>query len=200
MDENEPSKATPDSGAGDDANQNQSATKTPAVKDKECPYCHQPFTSSSLGRHLDQYLTKKKPDGIHDVDEIKRLRGGITRRQPKGTHAAKQDPHPEESAAANESPATIQCSPSADYLNGVCEGGHITSLNTPIWQSTGVINGLPDPRAGIVGGAVQPINNFPPLKRTTPSSSTQEPPPEKETARALELALREVLENIRSAR
>src|SRR5881394_1778426 len=54
--------------------------KHPATKDKNCQYCHQRFTSSSLGRHLDQYLFKKKPDGIHDVEEIRRLRSAITRR------------------------------------------------------------------------------------------------------------------------
>lgn len=200
MTENETPKATPDSsGAGEDANQSQSASKAPAVKDKECPYCHQPFTSSSLGRHLDQYLSKKKPDGIHDVDEIKRLRGGITRRQPKGTHAGKHESH-EESSRHHDSPAPTHYSPSAEYLNGVSEAGHVTSLNTPIWQSTGVINGLPDPRVGNAGGAIQAINNTPTtLKRSTPAP-TRETLPEKETARALELALREVLDNIKSAR
>lgn len=56
-----------------------------AAKDKECPYCRQAFTSSSLGRHLDLYIkprNPKKPDGIHDVEEIRRTRGGVTRRQP----------------------------------------------------------------------------------------------------------------------
>ncbi len=64
-----------------------SNTGTPkAVKDRKCPYCNQAFTSSSLGRHLDLYIKPKNPkvpDGVHDVDEIRKLRGGITRRQPK---------------------------------------------------------------------------------------------------------------------
>lgn len=64
---------------------NEGTTKAP--KDKNCPYCGQAFTSSSLGRHLDLYIKSKNPkapDGIHDVDEIRKLRGSITRRQPRG--------------------------------------------------------------------------------------------------------------------
>lgn len=64
---------------------NEGTTKAP--KDKNCPYCGQAFTSSSLGRHLDLYIKEKNPkapDGIHDVDEIRKIRGGITRRQPRG--------------------------------------------------------------------------------------------------------------------
>lgn len=58
-----------------------------APKDKHCPYCGQSFTSSSLGRHLDLYIKSKNPkapDGLHNVDEIRKLRGSITRRQPRG--------------------------------------------------------------------------------------------------------------------
>ncbi|KAH3964610.1 hypothetical protein HBH69_156970 [Parastagonospora nodorum] len=68
-----------------------STTETPqlkAAKDKNCPFCGQAFTSSSLGRHLDLYIRPKNPktaDGIHLVDEIRKLRGGITRRQAKGS-------------------------------------------------------------------------------------------------------------------
>lgn len=59
-----------------------------AAKDKNCPFCGQAFTSSSLGRHLDLYIRAKNPkapDGVHNVDEIRKLRGGITRRQAKGS-------------------------------------------------------------------------------------------------------------------
>lgn len=57
-----------------------------APKDKACPYCGQVFTSSSLGRHLDLYIKEKNPkppDGIHDIEEIRRIRANITRRQPR---------------------------------------------------------------------------------------------------------------------
>lgn len=59
-----------------------------APKDKACPFCNQAFTSSSLGRHLDLYIKEKNPkpaDGIHHVDEIRKLRGNITRRQPRNS-------------------------------------------------------------------------------------------------------------------
>lgn len=65
-----------------------SENMTKAPKDKNCPFCGQAFTSSSLGRHLDLYIKDKNPkpsDGIHNVDEIRKLRGSITRRQPRGS-------------------------------------------------------------------------------------------------------------------
>ncbi|KAF4543219.1 hypothetical protein BFW01_g7270 [Lasiodiplodia theobromae] len=71
-----------------------SGAKVPAPKDKNCPFCHQAFTSSSLGRHLDLYIKPKNPkapDGIHNVDEIRRMRGGITRRQARNSLAKKGD-------------------------------------------------------------------------------------------------------------
>ncbi|CAK7267057.1 hypothetical protein SEPCBS119000_002344 [Sporothrix epigloea] len=57
-------------------------------KDKNCPFCGQAFTSSSLGRHLDLYIKEHNPkrhDGVHNVEEIRRLRGAITRRNLKGS-------------------------------------------------------------------------------------------------------------------
>ncbi|KAH7312368.1 hypothetical protein B0I35DRAFT_436845 [Stachybotrys elegans] len=65
-----------------------STPKVSAAKDKNCPYCGQAFTSSSLGRHLDLYIKEKNPkpaDGVHDVEAIKKMRGTITRRQPRGS-------------------------------------------------------------------------------------------------------------------
>ncbi|KAJ4393444.1 hypothetical protein N0V93_002654 [Gnomoniopsis smithogilvyi] len=70
-----------------------------APKDKCCPYCGQAFTSSSLGRHLDLYIKEKNPkapDGIHNVEEIRKLRGSITRRQPRGG-ASRDNSHPRDS-------------------------------------------------------------------------------------------------------
>ncbi|ODA82381.1 hypothetical protein RJ55_00888 [Drechmeria coniospora] len=64
------------------------AKSSSAPKDKNCPYCGQAFTSSSLGRHLDLYIKEKNPkppDGIHDVDAIRKLRRGITRRHPRAS-------------------------------------------------------------------------------------------------------------------
>lgn len=53
-----------------------------SAKDRACPFCGQAFTSSSLGRHLDLYIKPKNPkpaDGVHDVDEIRKLRGSTLR-------------------------------------------------------------------------------------------------------------------------
>ncbi|KAF1911931.1 hypothetical protein BDU57DRAFT_542548 [Ampelomyces quisqualis] len=85
--------------APDSSTPRSTTTETPpllkAAKDKTCPFCGQAFTSSSLGRHLDLYIRPKNPkpaDGIHVVDEIRRLRGGITRRQAKsGVSLCTQD-------------------------------------------------------------------------------------------------------------
>ncbi|KAI6834083.1 hypothetical protein KC340_g2810 [Hortaea werneckii] len=68
------------------ADRDASSQSLRSAKDRSCPFCGQAFTSSSLGRHLDLYIKPRNPkpaDGVHDVEEIKKLRGGITRRQPK---------------------------------------------------------------------------------------------------------------------
>ena len=189
------------------------SSKTPAAKDKECPYCHQHFTSSSLGRHLDQFLSKKKPDGIHDVDEIRKLRGGITRRTARNS---KRDGHDGSSArttpAAQQQqqyplPARLETVASISDLNAIPPGGIQGRLNSLNWQSTGVIT---DPAVLNPGGVLpntpsnpsyrsaSPINNLKKRSFTTyaddlnPSNLT-------ETARALELSLREVLDSLRAA-
>jgi hypothetical protein len=92
-----------------------------AAKDKNCPFCGQAFTSSSLGRHLDLYIRPKNPktaDGIHLVDEIRKLRGGITRRQAKGSVSlSKRDdgengtPAKKKQSVASEDSSTLVQSP-----------------------------------------------------------------------------------------
>ncbi|KAL9111546.1 MAG: hypothetical protein Q9227_004034 [Pyrenula ochraceoflavens] len=204
--ENSNAASTPEDPAGNDVSSNRdSISKGPAVKDKECPYCHQPFTSSSLGRHLDQYLAKKKPDGIHNVEEIRRLRGGITRRQAK---PHKQDGQRQDDSGLHSSPAPLQTSPTTESLIAPVAGGIGTRFNSPIWQSTGVINGIPDPRIGIVNGAAQTSSSPIALRKSATASSNgifnidanrPEQMPDKELARALDLALREILDNVRAA-
>src|SRR5213083_1093542 len=90
---------------------NDDAGTTKAPKDKNCPYCQQAFTSSSLGRHLDLYIKEKNPkppDGIHDVEAIRKLRGNITRRQPRNSLARRDASTPAgtPSAASKKSPAS----------------------------------------------------------------------------------------------
>lgn len=146
-----------------------------AAKDRNCPFCGQAFTSSSLGRHLDLYIKPKNPkpaDGVHDVDKIREMRGGITRRQPRGS--AKGGGHGEGSVPPSH---TGSHGKSARMSMGAEDGGggrqaHYTQspvaaspvqsryegqpppqqqpknfqINAPSWQSTGVINDIP-PRA-----------------------------------------------------
>jgi hypothetical protein len=201
--------------------------KNLAQKDKECQYCHQKFTSSSLGRHLDQFISKKKPDGIHNVDEIRRLRGGITRRTARNSKKHTLNDHPVGSGNANTGTASSNASPAPaqfqevppDHLNSHA-GGIVGSFNRLNWHSTGVITDPtsinPTPTAGLTpgtGNAVAPAAissaTSPSKKRSfsayaadlrpsTTSSSTS-PTALADTARALELSLREVLDTLRAA-
>jgi hypothetical protein len=182
--------------------------KLHAPKDKECQYCHQHFTSSSLGRHLDQFIFKKKPDGIHNVEEIRKLRGSITRRTAKGSSSTKQDregsnPTPQTTSPVNrDSPAGI----GRENLNATPVEGYRVSLNVPNWQSTGVINGL---SGSSTASPALEYNTPTTGKRQYSSVETAaakdilglrgDQGSEKDTARALELALREVLDTLHAA-
>lgn len=82
--------------------------KTATSKDKKCPFCQQSFTSSSLGRHLDLYIKEKNPkpaDGIHHVEEIRKLRGQITRRQPRNSSGRAHSSHGREDSITSVTPA-----------------------------------------------------------------------------------------------
>lgn len=137
--------------------------KTGAPKDKACRFCGQQFTSSSLGRHLDLYIKEKNPkppDGIHDVDEIRKLRGGITRRQPRNSTSRREDSTPAgtpsaqdrrsprpELARENRSPSVRRDDGgSAERIayNGERKQGY--SINKPTWEATGVMNIIPPAR------------------------------------------------------
>ena len=192
--------------SGDD--RNDQSSKTPASKDKECPYCHQHFTSSSLGRHLDQFLGKKKPDGIHNVEDIRKLRGGITRRTARNS---KKDGN--EANSARTTPAAQQHyhhDPESSYsnLNSLPPGESASiRLNSLNWQSTGVITDPTVLNPSIAGSNTRttaplpsqsPINN--PKKRNFSTYADDTNPVNlTETARALELSLREVLDSLRAA-
>lgn len=182
-------KSPEDSAAGDDAGH----PKGSMAKDKKCQYCHQAFTSSSLGRHLDQYLFKKKPDGIHNVDEIRRIRSSITRRQARTS--SKRD-SPDVSGKGRDSIG----SSSHDPVARPREGARFL-FNTPTWHSTGVINNIPDSSSQDAAISSRPppfqsraVSNGP-LDSTNRSSTSKDA----DTIRALELALREVLDNIKAA-
>ena len=181
-------------------------SKTAAAKNKECLYCHQPFTSSSLGRHLDQYIKKKQPDGVHHVDEIRQLRRGITRRTARGGRSKSND-----LSEARESPAQTHLAAPAhmsdvDRLNP--SEKIRTSWNTPTWQTTGVINGVSGPTSSMMTQPIMPAiptgtkrswNSIEQTASHNPLLSRGDLGSERDTARALELALREVLDSLQAA-
>ncbi|RHZ45990.1 uncharacterized protein CDV56_101664 [Aspergillus thermomutatus] len=182
-------------GGGED-NQSQSAgqSKNPAsVKDRKCQYCHQAFTSSSLGRHLDQFLFKKKPDGIHDVEEIRRIRSGITRRQARTSSGKRDTPE----RAMGKGPSEHFAG--AEHGAKPREGAIRMMFNTPTWHATGVINDIPSPgqtQEGSRFAASQPRTGSMHLPDYASRGASAKDP---DTMRALELALREVLDNIKAA-
>lgn len=191
---------TPEESPRDDSHsqtQSQSGSKGPAVKDKSCPYCRQAFTSSSLGRHLDQYLLKKKPDGIHNVDEIRRVRGGITRRQARTSTGRRESLEP--SASANKPAAEPRAAIVVNSGKPAAEGYVRMMFNTPTWHTTGVINDIPSPNMPQDGLGPQRITPPQPTHTVNLADQRQTDSANPDTARALELALREVLDNVKAA-
>ncbi|EGP88423.1 uncharacterized protein MYCGRDRAFT_57922, partial [Zymoseptoria tritici IPO323] len=178
----------------DSTQMSQSASKAAPVKDRQCPFCNQSFTSSSLGRHLDLYIRPKNPkpaDGVHDVEEIRKLRGGITRRQVKsGTKGGNGS----EQRGSRES---FSATPTASEPST----GRACITNKAAWQATGVINDLP-PRAMENGPPRPPLD--------AGGNRIQRPEYESESmlklqeaaelGRAAEMALREVLGNLEAAK
>ncbi|KAG9380054.1 hypothetical protein PtrSN002B_009424 [Pyrenophora tritici-repentis] len=177
-----------------------------AAKDKNCPFCGQAFTSSSLGRHLDLYIRAKNPkapDGIHVVDEIRKLRGGITRRQAKGSvstprrdDSGTSTPANKKRVASEDSSMLVQ-SPDDDdeslqvgktrghQFKDVSWGGGSASASRPSRLSTKT----PDPRRD----ASRQI-------RKADLDQRQKTGEEAEIASATEMALRELLKSVREAK
>jgi hypothetical protein len=192
-----------------------SSSKGAASKDKKCPFCQQPFTSSSLGRHLDLYIKEKNPkapDGVHNVDEIKKLRGSITRRVPRsksmgsaGSPSVSATPHPQmptpnmngTSGSLRRSPVPISVTRAQAPLIGI-------RLNEATWETTGIIRNLPPQgmrtpekrrQCSTSYNAAQIKNG---QKRTRGASQTSQDE-QRDEAKATELALRQLLESMRVA-
>ena len=195
------------------------ATKTP--KDKPCPFCHQPFTSSSLGRHLDLYIKPKNPkpaDGIHNLEQIKLMRQGITRRQARTSLKAREEkeevpgdtPDPDldpkrwhadnsRDGSRTSGPGRQLTGKSAEVGSGlVAKEGVQTMLNMSNWQGTGVINDIPshapEPRSSVA------TPNAYPHERTYERDVVGHEAEELELGRAAQYALREVLDSIEAAK
>ncbi|TVY38255.1 hypothetical protein LSUB1_G006163, partial [Lachnellula subtilissima] len=204
------------------SNADTSINGSKAGKDKACPFCRQQFTSSSLGRHLDLYIKDKNPkppDGLHDVDEIRKLRGGITRRQPRNSTSKREgstpagtprSPRPE-SASGNPSPRRDD-NASSDRL--AYHGKPAYTINQPTWEATGVMNVIPpsrngDPVRSWDGGDERDAGrkvehrarsvSKQMLAKTT-FEQKQKMMEALDNAKAAELALRELLGSIRAAK
>jgi hypothetical protein len=168
----------------------QSDTKAP--KDKNCPFCGQAFTSSSLGRHLDLYIRAKNPkppDGVHLVDDIKKIRGGITRRQKikKELHT----PAKRESIVSNASPE-LQSPVDDDDISPELTSAKLASFKDVSWD------GHP-PR--VLGGKTPDLRRD--VSRQLQKADLdqrQKVTDEAETAKATELALRELLRSVKEAK
>ncbi|KAK6373956.1 hypothetical protein LTS17_007926 [Exophiala oligosperma] len=209
-----------DSPSSDDSSQGsvddsttQALAKAPAVKDKECQYCHQHFTSSSLGRHLDQFISKKKADGIHDVEEIRRLRGGITRRTARGSRKDKNNKDRGETISSQASPgpgaissdlaAAAGSANNTNDLNKVPPGGlHATGVITDPTTLDSPMSAMPPTPAALTNSPSGVKRSFSTYAQDLGSGSintTNNNNTNSDTARALELALREVLDSLRAA-
>ena len=198
-----------------------------APKDKSCPFCHQAFTSSSLGRHLDLYIKEKNPkpaDGIHVVDEIRKLRQKITRRQPRvsisrregsmsaetpGDRERRRSPPPEYGMGRKRSPHSRRESDDMFDHTGKPHF-HINKLG---WEATGVMNNIPMTRNG---GSVQswdgddrdgmrrPDGRSRSVSKQVLAKTTFEQKEKMmealDNAKAAELALRELLGSLRAAK
>ena len=186
---------------GSAATPGSSASKTPAVKDKECPYCHQAFTSSSLGRHLDLYIKDKNakpPDDLHNVEEIRRMRGNVTRRQARSSAKKREG----SATSSKLTPFRDQHSPSTQggFANVQhADGAPVrTVLNRLNWHSTGVINDLPPVlREDESPFGRRPSRGISVKEEIVHKQSALE---ERERARAAELALQEVLGSVKAAK
>lgn len=173
-----------------------------AAKDKNCPFCGQAFTSSSLGRHLDLYIRPKNPkaeDGVHIADEIRKIRGGITRRQAKasikkdgGTPSAKN----QQSMTGVASPVIVQ-SP-ADDDDSLVSVKPRQRFNDIAWQGSGATNGIP-PRA--LGAKTPEVRrDVSRQMQKVELDQRQKMSNDAETVKATEMALKELLKSVREAK
>lgn len=204
-----PSVETPEAGT----------PKLGAPKDKNCPFCGQAFTSSSLGRHLDLYIKPKNPkapDGIHDVDEIRKLRGGITRRQPRGSIGGRREfsGTPTGTPRTSKRKARTASNPGTPRTAQIPKDGQYAVDSTlskfpfaPRWEVTGVINNIPAKDSADREPSTE-ASSRPAARRTVSRQMVQKAQFDMkskledamDTARAAELALREIIGSWRSAK
>lgn len=185
-----------------------SSSKPSVRKDRNCPFCHQTFTSSSLGRHLDSFIRDKSPkpqDGVHDVNKIRKIRENITRRHtrvPAGAIVDNSSRRWSVTSIVSPKTGTKGPPPLAHKPSIPAQASpHPQGFEQPItkrvqnWMVTGVIPNLP------------PQENPSPLPRILPRPGANMTQPahgsanteDMDDARAAEQALREVLRAVRTA-
>ena len=176
-------------------------------KNKECPFCHELFTSSSLGRHLDLYIKDKNPkaaDGVHDVEAIRQIRGGITRRQPKrpsnAPHRDGSTPSQPPTAASVLGVSQQQETPSADGggsvktpVNG--SGYKHLVFNRPTWEATGVMTDIPT-----VPNEPRLAESMPRRSHKGDTATKRKLVEEHARRRATELALQELVDSVNAVK
>ncbi|KAF2097743.1 hypothetical protein NA57DRAFT_76552 [Rhizodiscina lignyota] len=194
-----------------------STTKAP--KDKICPFCQTPYTASSLGRHLDAYIRPKNPkpvDGLHDVDKIREMRQSITRRQMlkkvNTKRASSTSQSRKVSGASSKQPSTgdgdedmDDDSPTSPLTSAPPKNPNMTEngeqmrwkINELSWHDTGVMKNIP-PRSLSIGSEAQRDTS---RQRNLKSGleSRRRVSDELDTAKAAEMALKEVLGKVKEA-
>ena len=181
-----------DSPSADGTTPNRSTASAP--KNKQCPFCHESFTSSSLGRHLDLYIKDKNPkasDGIHDVDKIREIRGIITRRQPRRN--IKSDETGSTTAVEGVPTHTSQHQEASAY-SPTKSSKTQWSINKPSWQATGVITDIPPTPTSRVDHSMRRglTRSDVAIRKRLAEDRTR--------LRATELALQELLDSVNAAR
>lgn len=180
--------------------------KYPAPKDKVCQWCGVAFTSSSLGRHLDQFIKSKKPkppDDVHDVDEIRRQRGNITRRQPRNSLRRRETLTP----ASTPKGSALRDLSSGQDPSGAASPFSPNDQNPkaqppPPWELTGVISEAV--RNGDTNGNAARNGQQRSVSRQAAHKAQFDARSKltdaNDSARAAELALRELLGSLRAAK
>lgn len=195
-------------------------SQTKATKDKSCPFCHTPYTASSLGRHLDTFIRPKNPkpnDGIHDVDKIREMRLSITRRQmhqkinSKRASSASQTRNVSGGSAKRlssadgdedmddeDGPMSPRTTAPVQRLNGSDPGDSARwTINELSWHDTGVITNIPPRPTSAVPQQRRSVSKQQKLKSNFDTRKNISE--ELDTARAADLALKEVLGRLKEA-
>jgi hypothetical protein len=190
----------------------ESASPYQARKDKPCPFCNKPFTSSSLGRHLDLWIKEKNPkqeDGVHDVEQIRKMRGAVTRRQQKKSLGSRRYSSTSDATSAATPVATSRRSPTAsEHVNSTASSlarkdsgaPAIPGFNVHNFAVTGVINNIENDAVPSTANPAREIVTQQSRVSQLNMDMARKIQDADDTARAAELALREMVSSWRAAK